>query len=350
MAKIGEQELKQQLKTGDFSNAYLIYGEEGYLKEYYVNELKKRNVDSAFEDFNFHYHEGKNTTLSNILSDAEMLPMMGGCNFVLVCDYPIDKSAKDAADLKDFLEDVPETTILVFWYDSLPFDVGDPKKTKLKEIDKAFAKAGSTVVLDKRSEGELIKMLVSGCKRRGAVISNDNARYLISVSGSDIKTLMNETDKLSAYVKGGEITRSIINQLAVKSLQARVYDLSNAVVRGNYDKAYSILDTLFVIKEEPVRVLNEISACYVDMYRVKCAKITGKPADDIANHFNYKFKWKIDNAERDSFSLSVDQLRRSLDVLMEADNNLKSTATDKKLVLEETMVKLLLISKEVKYD
>ena len=49
-------------------------------------------------------------------------------------------------------------------------------------------------------------------------------------------------------------------------------------------------------------------------------------------------------------NLSVEQLRKSLDVLMEADNILKSTGTDKKLVLEETMVKLLLISKEVSYD
>ncbi len=53
---------------------------------------------------------------------------------------------------------------------------------------------------------------------------------------------------------------------------------------------------------------------------------------------------------RDCANLSVEQLRKSLDVLMEADNILKSTGMDKKLVLEETMVKLLLISKEVSYD
>ena len=54
MAKIGEQELKQQIKAGLFSNAYLIYGEESYLKEHYVNELKKKIVEPAFEDFNIY--------------------------------------------------------------------------------------------------------------------------------------------------------------------------------------------------------------------------------------------------------------------------------------------------------
>ena len=32
MANITEAELKAQIKTADFSNAYLIFGQEGYLK------------------------------------------------------------------------------------------------------------------------------------------------------------------------------------------------------------------------------------------------------------------------------------------------------------------------------
>ncbi len=349
MAKIGEQELKQQIKAGLFSNAYLIYGEESYLKEHYVNELKKKIVEPAFEDFNFHSYNGKDTSLNEILKEAEMLPMMSSYNFVLVCDYPIDKSASEIDALKEFLNDVPDTTVLVFWYDSLAFD--SKKNTKMKAVDNAFAKAGSSVVLDKRTEGELVKLLVSGCKKRGAVLSADNARYLISVSGTDIKTLLNETEKLSSYVNGGEVTKDIINRLAVKCLQARVYDLSKAIIKGDYEKAYSVLDTLFVMKEEPVSVLAVISNCYVDMYRVKCAKIAGQPVEDVGHYYNYKGReFALRNAMRDCANLSVEQLRKSLDVLMEADNILKSTGTDKKLVLEETMVKLLLISKEVSYD
>lgn len=109
-------------------------------------------------------------------------------------------------------------------------------------------------------------------QKRGAAISSENARYLISVSGSDIKTLLNETEKLSAYANGGEITKQLIDKLAVRCLQAKVFDLSKAVVRGDYEKAYSVLDSLFAAKEEPVSVLAVISNCFVDMYRVKCAK------------------------------------------------------------------------------
>jgi DNA polymerase III delta subunit len=37
-------QLKKEIKSGDFKNAYLLYGEESYLKEYYANELKNKIV------------------------------------------------------------------------------------------------------------------------------------------------------------------------------------------------------------------------------------------------------------------------------------------------------------------
>lgn len=349
MAKIGEQELKKQIKTQEFSNAYFIYGEESYLKEFYVNQLKKKIVEPAFEDFNFHLYSGKDTSVEEILKDAEMLPMMSSYNFILVCDYPFDKSSADCDAIKEFLKDVPQTTIIVFWYDSIEVNV--KKNSKWKSLDAAFAKSGSSVNLEKRTENDLVKLLINGCKKREAMMSVDNAKYLISVSGSDIKILLNETEKLSSYVNGGEITKNIINTLAVKCLQARVYDISKAIIKGDYDTAYSVLNTLFAMKEEPITVLAVISNCFVDMYRVKCAKIAGQPAEDVGKYYNYKGReFALRNAMRDCSALSVSQLRKSLDVIMEADNSLKSTAVDKRLVLEEMLVKLLLISKEVKYD
>ncbi len=74
------------------------------------------------------------------------------------------------------------------------------------------------------------------------------------------------------------------------------------------------------------------------------------PAADIKNYFFYQYDSYINNAVRDSANLSVKQLRKSLDVLMDADNALKSTSAGSRLVFEELMVKLMLIAKEVNYD
>lgn len=342
MASIGESGLKAQIKSESYSNAYFIYGEESYLKAHYVQKLRKKIVDPAFEDFNCHTYENKNISLGEILRDAEMLPMMSRYNLVLVYDYPFDNK-EDIEEIKAFLGDVPDTTILIFVFETVEVD---PKKnSKWKGLINAFAKAGSAVNLEKRSESDLAKMLVNGAKKRGAVLSTENARYLISVAGNDIQTLMNEIDKLCMYCKDGEITKNIIDNMAAKCLQARVYDLSKFILKQDTAGAYAVLRTLFEMGEEPIGILAIIANCYVDMYRVKCAKIAGASYEDVGNYYNYKGReFVLRNALRDSSKLSVTSLRKSLDVLSEADYRLKSTAADKKIILEETVIKLVMIA------
>lgn len=347
MAKLGEAQLKEQIKNSSFSNAYLIYGEESYLKEHYVSLLKKKIVDPTFESFNLHQFDGKDTALDDILKDAQMLPMMSEYNFVLVRDYPVEKSKSDLKLLTEFLEDVPESTIFVFVYDAIEPDV---KSAGFKKIITAFDNAGAVVNMEKRSETDVAKLLVSGAKKRGSVLDISNAKYLISVSGNDLKNLLNELDKLAYFAHGQEITKDIIDNMATKCLQARVYDLSKAVVSADSDTAYSVLDTLFGMKEDPILILAVIGGVYVDMYRVKCAKTAGFSYDDVAKYYNYRGReFALRNASRDCAGLTENQLRESLDEIMNTDLKLKSTATDKKLLLEELIVKLILIAKEVQY-
>ncbi len=347
MPRINESELKKEIKSGEFKNAYLLYGEESYLKEYYANELKNKIVDKTFEAFNFHSFDGKDTELDDILKDAQMLPMMSEYNFVLVKDYPIDKSANDIKLLEEYLKDAPDTTVLVFWFDAVE---PDTKSAKFKKVIKAFEVAGDCVELQKRSENDVAKLLVSGAKKRGSGISTDTAKYLISVSGNDMKNLLNELDKLSYYAKGNEITKEIVDNMATKCLQARIYDLSKFVVAGNSSKAYDVLNTLFEMKEEPVIILSAISGVYVDMYRVKCAKSAGFGFDDVAKYYNYRGReFALRNATRDCAELSVEQLRDSLDEISQTDIKIKSTAVDKKLLIEELIIKLILTARGVKY-
>lgn len=338
MPKISEKEFGAQIKSGDFKSAYLIYGDETYLKEYYVSHLKKKLVDKTFEAFNYHSFYGTDVELSEIIKDAQMLPMMSEYNFVLVRDYPVEKTENDIELIEEYLSDPCESTVLVVWYDALA-----PNTDKFKKLVKIFNKYAYSVECAKKGEQDLIKMLISSAKKRGSVLDKNNASYLISISGSDIKTLINEVDKMSNYVGSGEITKQVIDDMAVKCLQARVFDLSKALVAGNGNKAYEVLDTLFSLNENSTSIVAAIGNAYVDMYRVKCAKTYADSPQDIANYYNYHNReFVIKNATRDSAKLTFEQLRTSLDDIAQTDLKLKSTAVDAKLLIEELMVKLLI--------
>ena len=54
-----------------------------------------------------------------------------------------------------------------------------------------------------------------------------------SVVGTYILTLLHELDMLSSFCKDGEITATVIDNMATKCLQARVYDLSKFILKGD---------------------------------------------------------------------------------------------------------------------
>ena len=64
-SKVNEafQKLKNDLAAGTAGNAYIFYGEETYLREYYLKELRKKLVPAGFEEFNYHTLEGKDLTV-----------------------------------------------------------------------------------------------------------------------------------------------------------------------------------------------------------------------------------------------------------------------------------------------
>ena len=54
----------------DRGNAYLFYGEESYLREYYLGEIRKRLIPAGFEEFNYHALEGKDLTAQSLTEMA----------------------------------------------------------------------------------------------------------------------------------------------------------------------------------------------------------------------------------------------------------------------------------------
>ena len=72
------QKLKNDLAAGTAGNAYIFYGEETYLREYYLKELRKKLVPAGFEEFNYHTLEGKDLTVQTLAETAEILGIPPG--------------------------------------------------------------------------------------------------------------------------------------------------------------------------------------------------------------------------------------------------------------------------------
>ena len=78
------EQLKTDLAAGNLGTAYLFHGEESYLREYYLSEMRKALVPAGFEQFNYHRLEGKALTVQTLTETAEAMPMMAQRTMVQV--------------------------------------------------------------------------------------------------------------------------------------------------------------------------------------------------------------------------------------------------------------------------
>ena len=67
--------LNQDIKTGQFKQVYLIYGDEAFLKKSYKNRLKEAVVGD--DSMNFHRFDGKGIDLKEVISLADTMPFFG---------------------------------------------------------------------------------------------------------------------------------------------------------------------------------------------------------------------------------------------------------------------------------
>lgn len=346
MPEITESDLKKQMEKSDFSSLYLLYGEEKYLVGLYAQKLIAKAKGTAFEDFNLQRFDGTSASVDEIAAAVEALPFMAQRKCVSVSDLNVEAMrAGELSKLEELISSVPATTVLVL---SLPTVNIDPKKDKKwKKFVGQVNRNGCSVECKRRTGAELEKLLCAAAAKRGCELSRQNAGRIISYSGNDLQALYNELEKLCAFQKEGEITAQGIDLLVVKNLEAKVFDLSKAIVSGAYDRAYGILDLLFYQNEEPVGILAVLSTAYLDMYRVRIAVQGGYSAAEPAKYFDYARKeFRLTNAERDAKRLSVPILRESLRALLEADTALKSARGDRRVVMEKLIAQLLLIAEK----
>ena len=88
-----------------------------------------------------------------------------------------------------------------------------------------------------------------------------------------------------------------------------------------------------------------LATSYVDMYRVRSCIQSGQAVSTLSQYFDYKGKeFKLKNAERDSANLSMSVLKDSLQLLLDTDVALKSSRTDNRIIMEQLLAKLLMVS------
>lgn len=337
----GLDQLKRDLKTGQFGRLYLFHGEEHYLRDHYLEMLRKKLLDGPAEEFNFHRFTQENMDLQTLAEAVEAMPMMAERTLVQVDDYDLSRLTESSREvLTGILSDIPDYCTVIFVFGTVPLKY-DARWKKLKEaLDR-----GLTVEFAHQSPQELNSWIRKHFLAGGKEISAQLCEYLTFITGGGMAALRAEIEKIAAYASGSEITRQDIDAVVTPVLDAEIFDITDAIADGDYETALVKLRTLIQMQEDPILLLAAIGSQMRRLLYARACMNAGKGEGALGEMLKaaagraphpYVLQKTMTTARRvtDPFC------SRAVTLCMEADSRLKGFSADGRQVLELLLLNL----------
>ncbi len=337
------QQLKDDLRGKKPGRLYIFYGEERFLLNHYLGQMKKLLLDDLTESFNFHRLNAETFDVQAFGDSVENLPMMAEYTMVQVDEIDLFKLPEgDRNRMGQILSDIPPWCTVVFTYETSPWK---PDK-RLKKLWEALEQNAVIVEFCKQGQRELVSWVSRHFAARQKRISNDLCAYLIDITDGTMTSLAGEIEKIAAYSGSDAIVKSDIDAVTEPVLDAVVFQMTDLLGEGNYPQALEKLRQLLKMQQEPLAILGAVGGQFRKISTARTLLDGGKGAPDLMKLCgipDYPARKIMASARR--FPASFCETAAKL--VLETDYRMKTSFDDPQRLLE---LLILQLAQEVGHD
>ena len=333
----------EELKKGNIASCYVLEGPEEYIKRSALDALRARLLPDGMAEMN--EARLKDPDANAIIAAAETLPFLTDKRLVTILECGmLSGRAKDydesqnAAALVEYLKNPSPTTCIVFY-------VRD-KADGRKKLYQALKKCATIVQFNALDEKEMTRWIAQSLKKLDKKISAPTCQKLVFTVGSDLYALSGEIQKLAACAgEREEVLPEDIDAICAKTTAYRVYDLNNALMRGDAKNAFTLSQALIKDGEEGLYLLALLQGECRRMLSVKLLRAAGMQPDSIAQKIGAP-PFAVRQLSQTVAQYTEEQLKRMTDVCMDTEYQVKSGRCAADGALEKTMLQILRIRAE----
>lgn len=249
----GYKKLSESIASGKIENFYIFHGDERYLLERGLIEIRKCLCPGGLDGFNYKRFEGKTVLAEELDAVINTLPVFADRTLIEIHDidiFLIDQKLK----ISEILSDLPDYVCLIIVYDTITY-----KPDGRQKIDNEILKHAVVIDFTIQEQNNLVKWIKRHFKDAGKTITTADAEYLTLITGGYMSALHSEIGKVSAYAREDIVTKADIDAVVTPVLDAVVYKLTDAIMRREHASAMRILDELLQMREAPHKLIFSIS-------------------------------------------------------------------------------------------
>ncbi len=318
--------LNEDLKTGNFKQVYLLFGEENYLKKQYKDRLTKALISDG-DTMNYAYYEGKGIDVKEIIDLSETMPFFSERRLIVIENSGFFKNA--TAELAEYMKEIPETTYFIFVETELD---------KRGKMFKAVKDKGRIVELARQDEKTLVRWIYGNVKKEGKQIAESTIYYLLSKCGTDMENLQKEMEKLFCYTLNNDVIMEDIDAICTTQITNEIFDMVNAVAEKKQKRALDRYYDLLALKEPAMRILYLLSRQFRLLMEVKEMAGEGYDKKTIASKAGLH-PYAVGKYIEQSRSFSQEELRKILEESVDIEERVKTGRLGDVLAVELFIVK-----------
>ena len=270
--------LKASLREKNPDRLYFFYGEEMFLLQHYLEQLRKILIDELTESFNYHKLTVETFDLQSFADAVENLPMMAERTMVWVDEVDIFKFPEsDREKIIEIFEDIPDYCTVVFTYETTPWK---PDK-RLKKYWDCIQKNGTIVEFPKQGQRDLIAWISRHFAASKKKITPELCVYLIDITDGTMTSLAGEISKICSYSGSDEIRKSDIDAVTEPVLDAVVFQMTDMLGRRDFGAALEKLQQLLKMQQEPLAILGAIGSHFRRLSAAKLLLNNGRPPAEL---------------------------------------------------------------------
>ena len=330
------QQLKSAIRAKTPDRLYIFHGEETFLLNHYLGQLKKIIIDELTESFNFHRLTGETFSVQSFVDAVENLPMMAEATMVQVDDIDIFKLPEaDRNKISETLMDIPQWCTVVFTYETVSWN---PDK-RIKSIWEAVSSNAQIVEFAKQEMKDLIAWVGRHFGARGKRISNDLCAYLIDITGGTMTTLAGEIGKICAYSGADMIVKSDIDAVTEPVMDAVVYQMSDLMGRQDFPASLQKLQQLLKMQNDPIAILGVIGGHFRRLSAARILSDNGKGTAELMKMCGIK-EYPARKAMEAARRFKPEFYKKASELILETDYRMKTSFDEPERLLELLVLQL----------
>ncbi|MCR4612029.1 MAG: DNA polymerase III subunit delta [Lachnospiraceae bacterium] len=319
--------IDQDIKNKEYSNFYLLYGAEDYLKNRYAELLIKNIVDNK-DSMNYSYYEDNNIDGAEVIDAAVTLPFFADKRVIHIKNSGWFNSVN--TPFNNYLDSITESTIFIFVEDKID------KRTK---AFKAISKIGCVAELNKPSSNDLKIWIGGKLKKENKAMEKEAYQEFVKRTDNSMDNMTQEFEKLLSYTADKDIiTLEDVNDICTKQLQLKIFDMINAIAERNPKKVLDLYHDLLATKEPPLKILIIIQRQFRRIIVTKDLREQGHSDNEIIKLLKTK-PFIVQSDLRISGNFPIERINMLLNEACQLENDIKTGNINDQMAVELLIVK-----------